>query len=112
MTRNMAQVAIKVAIVMPLMGFDELPIKPLIREATVTNKNPKTITKSAATRFAKAPVCAPGMGLNLRRIQTITTMTAEPMTTTRMDMSRSVRLGGGAGGGWFCGVCFEFCFVG
>jgi hypothetical protein len=32
-------VAISVAIVIPLIGFDEFPINPLIREATVTNSH-------------------------------------------------------------------------
>ena len=36
-----------------------------MREATVTNKNPKTMTKMAATRLANALVCAPGIGLEL-----------------------------------------------
>ena len=29
----------------PLTGFDEFPKSPLIRDATVTNKNPNTTTK-------------------------------------------------------------------
>ena len=53
-TRNTAQVAISVAIVIPLIGFEELPISPLIRDATVTNRKPKTTMKSAAIRFANA----------------------------------------------------------
>ena len=78
--------------VMPLTGFDELPIRPLMRDATVTNKNPKTTTKIAAIKFAKAPVCAPGIGLNFSSAHIIAMITTEPTTTTRMDRSRSVRL--------------------
>ena len=40
-TRNIAQVAISVAIAMPLMGFEQLPIRPQMREDTVTNKKPE-----------------------------------------------------------------------
>ncbi len=76
--QNTAQVAISVAIVIPLIGFEELPISPLMREATVTNKNPNTMTKSAARKFAKAPVCAPGMGLNLRSAHIIARITPSP----------------------------------
>src|ERR1035437_7060628 len=94
-TRNTAQVAINVAMVMPLIGFDEFPIRPLMREATVTNKKPNTTTKAAAIRFAKAPACAPGIGLNFSKHQIIARITTEPTTTTRMEKSRSVRLTAG-----------------
>ena len=53
--RNTAQVAISVAIVIPLMGFDKFPISPLMRDATVTNKKPNTTTKAAASRFENNP---------------------------------------------------------
>ena len=46
LTRKIAEVAISVAIVMPEMGFAELPISPTIRELTVTNRNPKTTMSS------------------------------------------------------------------
>src|SRR5271154_7301956 len=78
--------------VMPLIGFDEFPINPLMREATVTNKNPNTIIKSAANRFARSPVCAPGTGLNVRNAQIIAMIAIEPTTTTFIERSRSVRL--------------------
>ncbi len=90
-TRNTAQVAINVAMVMPLIGFEEFPIKPLMRDATVTNKNPNTTTKIAAMKSEKPLVIAPGIGLNFRSAHIISTITAEPTTTKRMDMSRSVR---------------------
>ena len=51
-TRNIAQVAISVAIAMPLIGFEEVPISPQMRDDTVTNKKPNTSTKIAATRLA------------------------------------------------------------
>jgi hypothetical protein len=84
-------VAIKVAMVIPLTGFDEFPIRPLMREATVTNRNPKTTTNIAAIKFETMPVSAPGMGLNFSRAHIITMITAEPMITNRMERSRSVR---------------------
>ena len=77
--------------VMPLMGFEEFPMRPLMREATVTKRNPNTITNSAATKLANAPVCAPGIGLNLSSAQIIARITMEPTITTRIERSRSVR---------------------
>ena len=38
----MLQVMISVAIVMPEIGFDELPMSPVMRDDTVTKKKPKT----------------------------------------------------------------------
>src|SRR3954469_1884687 len=35
MTKNMAHVAMRVAIAMPEMGFEDVPINPVIREETV-----------------------------------------------------------------------------
>ena len=87
--------AINVAIVMPLIGFEELPISPLMREATVTNRKPKTTMKSDASKFAKMPVCAPGTGLNVRNAQIIRRIRIEPPVTTFIERSRSVRLATG-----------------
>src|SRR5579862_2729064 len=87
-TRNIAQVAMRVAMVMPLIGFEELPMRPLMREATVTNKKPNTMTKMAEIKLANQLVCAPGTGWNVRNIQTMAIIAAEPTTTTLMDMSR------------------------
>src|SRR6185312_16689222 len=42
-TRNMAQVAMSVAMAMPEIGFDELTMKPVMRDETATNKNAKTM---------------------------------------------------------------------
>jgi hypothetical protein len=50
-SRKIAQVAINVAMLMPLIGFDEFPSSPLMRLATVTNKNPKTTTKTPANKL-------------------------------------------------------------
>ena len=62
-TRKIAEVAISVAMVMPLMGLAELPIRPTIRELTVTKRNPKTTISSEAARFCSSVTCAPGTGL-------------------------------------------------
>ena len=35
------------AIVMPEIGFDELPISPVMRDDTVTKKKPKSTTRTA-----------------------------------------------------------------
>src|SRR5258708_38226804 len=95
-TRNIAQVAISVAIVMPLTGFDDVPINPQMRHDTVTNRNPKTRTSSAATRFENKPVCAPGMGLNVRSAHIIARIATEPIRTNFIGRSRSCRLVVGA----------------
>src|SRR5207248_126648 len=58
----------RVAMLMPLMGLDELPSKPLMRPATVTKRNPKTTTKTAAKRFWYQRVAAPSIGWNVRRV--------------------------------------------
>jgi hypothetical protein len=44
LTRKMAEVAISVAMVMPEMGLAELPMRPTMRELTVTKRNPKATT--------------------------------------------------------------------
>ena len=44
---KMRQVAIKVAMVMPEIGFDELPMMPTMRDDTVTKKKPKTTMSTA-----------------------------------------------------------------
>ena len=51
MTRNMAQVAMRVAMAMPEIGFEDVPISPVMRDETVTKRNPKTTTRSAATGY-------------------------------------------------------------
>src|ERR1051326_9181833 len=66
-TRKMAEVAIKVAIVMPETGLAELPMSPVMRDETVTNKKPKITTKIEAIRLANIEVLAPGTGLKVRK---------------------------------------------
>ena len=92
----MAQVAISVAMAMPLIGFDELPIRPQIREDTVTNKKPKTTTKIDASRFAPTEVSAPGIGRKVSRPHIMTMMASEPKTTKLIGRSRSRRVAAGA----------------
>src|SRR5690606_12259781 len=45
------EVAIKVAIVIPEIGFDDEPIIPTILDETVTKKNPKIIIITADKKF-------------------------------------------------------------
>ena len=67
-------------------------MSPVMREETVVNKKPKTITKMAARKLAKRPVCAPGMGRKVRRTQIIAATAAAPRTTNFMGKSCSMRL--------------------
>ncbi len=60
--KNSAQVAMSVAIVMPEIGLAEVPIRPQMREDTVTNKKPKTTTSSEAAALCHTPSRAPGTG--------------------------------------------------
>ena len=66
-TRKMALVAMRVAIVMPETGEDDEPTMPTMRAETVTNRKPKTTTRSAAAMLARRPTCAPGTGWNWRK---------------------------------------------
>src|SRR5258706_14524762 len=43
------QVRISVAIVIPEIGLDDVPMRPVMREDTVGKKNPKTRISTAAT---------------------------------------------------------------
>src|SRR5229473_4230414 len=56
--RKTAQVAMRVAMAMPEIGLAEVPIRPTMREETVTKRKPKTTTKTAAARLARMEVCA------------------------------------------------------
>jgi hypothetical protein len=47
---------------MPLIGFEEFPSNPLMRPATVTNKNPNTTTNTPANKFWYQRVAAPCIG--------------------------------------------------
>ena len=92
-TRKIAAVAINVAIVMPETGLAEVPTRPTMRELTVTNRKPKTTTSSEAARLAAHPTYAPGTGLNSRKRNMQQRCSSEPITTTRIDKSSSVRSG-------------------
>src|ERR1700761_2787157 len=92
-TRNIAEVAMRVAIVIPDTGFDELPIKPQIRDDTVTNRNPKKATSNDAARFASQLTCAPGTGLKVRKKNINKTSKSDPPMTTVKERSSSVRKG-------------------
>ena len=50
---------------MPLTGLADVPIRPQMRDDTVTKRNPKITTKSDAIRFSKPDVRAPAIGLNV-----------------------------------------------
>src|SRR4028118_2293039 len=77
---KMVHVRIRVAIVMPETGFEEEPIRPTIREDTVTKKNPKTTTSSEATAFP----CVGIPGATARK----TASRSVPTSTTDMGRSR------------------------
>ena len=82
---NAAQVSSSVAIVIPEIGFDEEPISPVIRELTVTNRNPKSTIKTA-------PTTRPTSEVGIRLEPAITpTKASEPNSTTDIGRSRSVR---------------------
>src|SRR5215831_804104 len=58
---NIKQVPINVAIVMPLIGLFDEPIRPTIQDETVTKKAPKTMINSPSSSLL--PIEAPGMKL-------------------------------------------------
>src|SRR5258707_14538464 len=76
---------------MPEIGFDEVPMRPAMREDTVTNRKPKTTTSTDAITFARAPVGAPGTGLKVRNAHITATITAEPARTSVIGRSCDVR---------------------
>src|SRR6476646_6160133 len=84
MTRNMAHVAIRVAMAMPEIGLEELPINPVMRDETVTKRNPKTTTRIAAKKLLAAEVSACAitrentLSLKVSKIHMITSRTPEP----------------------------------
>ena len=77
------QVRISVAIVIPEMGFDDVPIRPTMRDDTVTKKKPKTIVSTAARKLP----CVGIPGATARKIAS----SRLPTRTTSSGMSRSVR---------------------
>src|SRR5262245_36350516 len=79
---NSRQVRISAAIVIPEMGFDDDPIRPVIREDTVAKKKPKIRMRMAATILPWVG----NPGVTARKIASST----EPPSTTAIGMSRSV----------------------
>src|SRR5438270_9669738 len=75
-----------VAMVIPEMGFDDEPMMPTMRELTVTKKNPNTTMKTPSTSLL--PIDVPGTNGSTAMI---TINTNEPMATTLMGRSFSVR---------------------
>ena len=69
------------AIVMPEIGFDELPISPVMRDDTVTKKKPKSTTRTAARTLP----CVGAPGLTTRK----TASSSEP---TEHDGQRHVAI--------------------
>ena len=84
---NTRQVAITVAIVIPLTGLLLEPIMPTIREETVTKKAPNTTTKTPNNNLFKIP--SPGI-IGIKAISRIKPML--PKTTTFIGKSLSVLL--------------------
>src|SRR5262249_21347205 len=80
---NSRHVRIRVAMVMPEIGFDEVPIRPVMRDDTVAKKNPKTRISIAATTLPY--VGRPGTTVRN------TARNREPPSTTLIGMSSSVR---------------------
>src|SRR4051812_37757803 len=74
---------IKVAIVMPEIGFDDVPIRPVMRDETVAKKKPKIKTRTAARTLPYVGSDGTTMRKSARR--------SDPPTTTVIGMSRSVR---------------------
>src|SRR5258705_10395013 len=90
--RKTAEVGIRVAIDMPDIGFEDVPIKPVMRAETVTNKNPKMTTKIEASRLENGPVGAPFTGIKVSMAHIMTNTPSEPAMVTFMLRSCSVRL--------------------
>ena len=92
MTTKTTHVAIRVAIVIPEIGLEEVPMMPTIREETVTKKNPKMTIRSDMRREpGNGPCGKPG------RIASTSTIASDPITTIPMPRSLSVRLTPSAG---------------
>src|SRR6266576_1347481 len=81
-----------VPMLIPLTGLEELPSKPLMREATVTKRNPKITTRMPASKFWYQVVCASCTGAMVKSTNSKRMITAEPAITQLMGMSRSMRL--------------------
>ena len=74
---------INVAIVIPEIGFDEDPMRPVMREDTVEKKNAKTTISSAARMLPRSGM----FGATARK----SASSSDPISTTLIGISRSVR---------------------
>ena len=86
--RRCVQVRISVAIVMPEIGFDELPMRPVMRDETVAKKKPNSTMRMAASTLP----CVGGPGAMTRKI-------ASSERAAEHDGQRHVALGSRAGRG-------------
>src|SRR5262245_7180593 len=84
--KKIKHVTIKVATVIPEIGFDDEPISPVRREETVTNRKPKTTTRSAPATALSQATSVP------KKIAKRTIKPKLPNNTTDIDISFSVRL--------------------
>ncbi len=87
----MLHVMISVAIVMPEIGFDELPMSPVMRDDTVTKKKANTTIRIAARKFH----CIGMPGVTARNSAT----SSEPTRTTDdRHVALRAQLAAGPGG--------------
>ena len=77
----MVVVPMSAAMVMPEIGLALVPISPVIRDDTVTKKNPKTTISRAPSRFT--PICGSTVSSSASP--------SEPTIVTQIGRSRSVR---------------------
>jgi hypothetical protein len=80
---NTRHVTIRVAIVIPEIGLDDVPMRPVMRDDTVTKRNPKTMTRIAARKLP----CIGIFGARARKIA----RSSDPTSTKIIGRSRSVR---------------------
>ena len=74
---------ISVAIVIPEIGFDDDPIRPVMRDDTVAKKKPKMMIRMATRKLP----CVGSPGARARKRAS----SSEPPMTTVIGRSRSVR---------------------
>ena len=87
MRTKTTHVPMSVAIVMPEIGFEDVPMIPTIRDETVTKKNPKTtIRADMRSDPGNGPCGKPG------RTAMMSARTAEPTSTKPIGRSSSVRI--------------------
>ena len=76
-----------VAMAIPLIGFDDEPSSPVIREETTAKKKPKTMMATAE----RMDTAIPGTALSWGRNAMKTASAIDPTSTIEMGMSLSVR---------------------